>query len=72
MLIKKAKKQLTQFKMVRVNTESEEVTQLKKKYKNSILSCSHSRTERLKNSHEKGNYLRLTTVDAPRITKISP
>ena len=50
-LINKAKKQLGQFKMIRVNTESEEVNQLRRKYKNSIFNCSDSKTERKKNSY---------------------
>jgi len=53
--------------MFKVNTESEEVTKLKRKYKNSILSCD-SKTERVKCNRSKGDYLRMTMIDdAPRL-----
>lgn len=55
--------------MIRVNTETEEVSKLKKKYKNSILDYRDPKTERTKHSTQKDDYLRLTTVEARRITK---
>ena len=55
--------------MIRVNTETEEVSRLKKKYKNSILDYHDAKTQRTKKSTQKTDYLRLTTVEAPRLTK---
>lgn len=46
LLKERAKKQLCQLKMIRVNTESDEVQKLKKKYKNAILSDCRNKTER--------------------------
>ena len=55
--------------MIRVNTETEEVSKLKKKHKNSILDFNDAKTERANRSNPKGDYLRSITVEAPRLTK---